>query len=83
MYKTVLLPEGYCYLEIPHKFKTALRITALRITSYTLEIETGRHINVNMEDRLCKLYGNSNLYCVESEYHVLMECFVYDDLRRK
>jgi hypothetical protein len=81
MYKTVLLPEGYLYLEIPHKFKTAL--AKLRTTSHTLEIETGRHKNVNMEDRLCKLCGNSNLYFIESEYHVFMECSVYDDLRKK
>ena len=64
-------------ITIP-KFRNAL--TKLRVSAHNLAIETGRHIGLDETDRKCKL---CTLNAVESEYHFLLVCPLYSDLRSK
>ena len=50
--------------------------TRLRTSSHFLEIERGRYVNKNECDRLCAVCG-----VVENEFHFIMVCPVYNDLR--
>ena len=53
-----------------------------RTGSHCLEIEVGRHKNINEEDRLCKFCGiYNNAIVIEDEYHVLFHCSAYTDIR--
>ena len=50
--------------------------TRLRTSSHFLEIERGRYVNKNECDRLCSLCKT-----VENEFHFVMVCPLYEDLR--
>ena len=50
--------------------------TRLRTNSHFLEIERGRYVNKNECDRLCSLCKT-----VENEFHFVMVCPLYEDLR--
>ena len=52
----------------------------MRLSSHSLEIETGRYNGTDRMHRLCKLC-NQNV--VESEYHFLLCCTKYTDIRNK
>ena len=77
--KSQLNPEPYLTLCIPFKIRSA--IAKFRISNNNLEIETGRHENLEVNGRLCKLCASVNMLNVEDEYHVLMVCPFYQDLR--
>jgi hypothetical protein len=79
LFKTNLNPEPYLTLSIPYKIRKA--IAKFRISNSKLEIEIGRHTNVELENRLCKLCLNVNSYHIEDEYHVIMICPFYQELR--
>ena len=55
-------------------------LTRFRCSSHNLEIETGRYNKIVRASRMCK-YCNMNL--VEDEFHFLLACPYYTDLRRK
>ena len=60
------------------KFRIAL--TKLRVSSHRLNVETGRWhrpIPIPYENRIC-----DNCGCMENEYHFVMECSMYEELRR-
>ena len=44
-----------------------------------LEIETGKFLGLNVEDRLCQVCDQN---AVENEIHFLLHCTLYDELRR-
>ena len=77
--------ENYLDIKNPKKYL----LTKYRLSNHCLRIETGRHervFNVSgksdplpRQDRLC-LY--CNLDSVESEVHFLLECPLYDGLRK-
>ena len=50
----------------------------LRISAHQLMIEKGRHFNIKPEDRICKLCDSND---VEDEFHFVMKCSFYNDLR--
>ena len=70
-----------CYLEcdLPCHFRVAM--SKLLLSSHTLLIETGRwhrpH-SIPREDRTCNICNK-----LEDEYHFIIECPLYTDLRRK
>ena len=51
-----------------------------RLSSHHLAIELGRHLNIPRENRLCP-YCNQNM--VENEYHFLLTCTKYYELRKQ
>lgn len=71
--------EFYLTLCIPRRLKTVL--AKFRTGNHNLEIEIGRHDNLNTEDRLCKYCGSNNNVVVEDEYHVLFHCPAYKESR--
>lgn len=78
LFKHDLELEKYLQLPIPIKYKTAL--AKFRISAHSLSIETGRYDNTPRENRLCRL---CNLRQVENEYHFLIVCPQYRELRIK
>ena len=55
-------------------------LSRFRLSSHSLEIETGRYNNISRENRKCNLCSQNT---VESEYHFLLCCTVYSELRNK
>jgi hypothetical protein len=64
--------------SIDKKFKIAL--TRFRLSSHNLEIERGRYNNVIRSERICQF---CNLNVVENEYHFLLTCPLYSNIRKK
>ena len=67
---------------MPRKVKK--QYARFRLVNHNLQIEKGRHTNLCREDRLC-LFCNrvSNSKVVECDYHLCMECLLYDDMRKQ
>jgi hypothetical protein len=72
--------ELYLTLNLPRRLLTTF--ARFRTGSHNLQIEVGRRYNLAREDRLCKFCGeNENINVVEDEYHVLLECSCFSDIR--
>lgn len=54
-------------------------IAKIRLSSHSLNIETGRHRNIDRSQRKCTL---CNLNDLEDEYHFILICPVYSELRK-
>ena len=68
------------YLEILKIQKYRNSICKLRVSSHRLEIETGRWAKPNeipLENRLCMICN-----VLEDEFHFVLECSLYKDLRK-
>ena len=73
--KTQHCLESYLdILKIP-KFRNAL--SSFRISCHMLEIEKGRHRDIDRLLRKCRFCPN----CIEDEYQFLLVCKQYEDLR--
>ena len=66
-------------LNYANKLKRSL-IAQFRSGTFPLQIEIGRHRNINVNDRLCCI---CNLNAVEDEFHVIRICPEYDTIRQK
>ena len=75
--KTEFKLEPHLYLVKNSKHRNA--ISKLRASSHTLEIERGRFTRpvTEIQQRLCNICK-----VVEDEQHFLLDCPLYDDLRR-
>ena len=69
--------ENYLAEIKERKYKIAL--TRFRTSSHTLEIERGRYNNIEPENRFCIFCTNRH---IENEYHFLLICPIYSELRR-
>ena len=54
-------------------------ICKLRLSSHCLCIETGRYKNVPLERRICSMCKSD----VEDEYHFMLKCPAYNNLRKR
>ena len=70
--------EPYLVFISDRKYKIAL--SRFRLSSHKLEIERGRHRDINRDERKCKM---CTLNVIENENHFLLVCPKYYDLRRK
>lgn len=68
------------YLDSIHENKYRVALTRFRTSSHNLFIETGRYDNTLREDRICK---SCNMRKIENEYHFLLVCPHYRELRIK
>ena len=68
------------YLECVSNKTTRIQLSRFRLCSHSLEIECGRYNRVARNDRKCKLCNQNT---VESEYHFMLCCPVYSELRSK
>ena len=68
------------YLDTIHDKKFKIALKKFRLSSHDLAIERGRFENIPRDERICR-YCNLNM--IENEYHFLLVCSLYRDLRRK
>ena len=70
------------YLTCVNNTKHRIALTRLRCSAHRLHIEEGRfrNRNTNRNDRLC---NKCNMQAIENEYHFLMTCPFYRDIRRE
>ena len=77
-FKSLLEPEKYLHLNCS---RNVLQIFAcFRCSVLPLAIEEGRRQNIDPLARLCKLCSRES---VEDEYHFLLVCPLYDNLRKE
>ena len=53
-------------------------LSKLRLSAHSLNIEKGRYNNTNRRDRICTLCNSSD---IEDEFHFILKCPIYNDLR--
>ena len=80
LFKTNLFVENYLLLHIPRRLRVAL--AKFRVGNRDLKIEKGIYVRVPVDDRFCKLCLTLNENHIEEEYHVLLKCPFYEDLRK-
>ena len=80
LYRQIKLHFSYeSYLDIlPHNIRTFL--TRIRVSSHTLRVHTGRYSRIDRNERYC-LY--CDLHDIEDEYHFVVICPLYTDLRKQ
>lgn len=76
-FKSSYKTETYLQLNITKKERSHL--AQFRCAVLPLKIETGRFSGLAVEDRLCQVCDQ---HAVESEIHLLLNCNVYNDLRK-
>lgn len=77
-YKQHFELEPYLHKLYIDKYRIAL--TKFRLSSHNLQIEKGRHEGIARNDRICQ---NCTMGVIENEYHFLLACPKYYDLRNK
>ena len=77
IFKHDFVLENYLNLTIENKYKVAL--SRFRTSSHDLFVETGRYDNVPRDQRLCK---SCNMNRIEDEFHFLLVCPKYRELRK-
>ena len=68
------------YLDFTVESKFRIALSRFRISSYDLFIERGSYENLHRNKRICKFCNSQS---VESEYHFLLVCPYYAELRNK
>ena len=68
------------YLDRPDNYIHKPYISKMRISAHNLNIETGRFYNLDRHERVCSM---CNLNVVEDEYHFILQCEKYIDVRRR
>ena len=81
LFKSSLTVEHYLLHVNQLIFRQAL--SKFRCSCHSLMIEKGRHLNMDYEDRLCSYCYRCGINEVENEYHFLLVCGAYTNLRSK
>ena len=68
------------FVECISNDKLRSELADSRLSAHNLYIRKGRHINVSRENRICRLCLMS---MVESEFHFLLLCSCYSNMRRE
>ena len=66
------------YLLKVHNRKNRNALAKLRLSSHSLMIESGRHNGIARENRRCSLCNEND---IEDEYHFVLICPTYNELR--
>ena len=77
-FKSLLNPEKYLYTV--NNYFIRKQLTKFRISNHKLMVEEGRYRGIDFADRRC-IYCDMN--CIENECHFLLECPLYEEIRRK
>ena len=80
-YSSVAIFQLQPYLEKINVVKFQKAVSRLRVASHRLEIEAGRWARPNripINDRICRVCN-----MLEDEYHFVIECRLYEELRNK
>ena len=78
LFKNIIHTE--LYLSCLNVKKYRICLSRFRCSCHELQIEKGRYVNIPREQRICKL---CNLNVTEDEYHFLLVCPIYNNLRKK
>ena len=79
-FKSLLTPEKYLSIDLPFKIRRAL--ARFRCSNHKLNIELGRHYNVQRDDRIClHCFTHLNVQVIENECHAFFECPQYEGIR--
>ncbi|MCG8044707.1 MAG: endonuclease/exonuclease/phosphatase family protein [Candidatus Thiodiazotropha taylori] len=78
-FKTQLDVEKYLFVDLSFNCRRAL--ANFRCSSHNLQIEKGRHLNIEREYRFCTFCRERCVYVVEDIFHFFMVCPLYHDLR--
>ena len=68
------------YLRQPLDVRYLKEITKIRICAHKINLEFGRHRNVERSERKCTF---CNLNEIEDEYHFILQCPLYNEIRMK
>ena len=68
------------YIDAIKQTKYRFALSRLRLSSHSLAIETGRYTGIPRSERICTF---CNMNVVENEFHFLLSCPHYINLRRK
>ena len=80
-FKSQMEPEKYLTHLNVRKYRGAL--AKFRCSSHRLAIESGRYENILLEDRICLFCKELNKTVIEDEYHFLLFCPTFQDIREK
>ena len=75
---TTFCIQNYLTKCLPVNLRKA--ITKMRCSSHKLMIEKGRYLNLERNQRVCSM---CNLNDIEDEFHFILRCPAYYDLRKK
>ena len=56
-------------------------LARFRCSNHKLAIEEGRHNAINLENRLCKFCDSIQVCVIEDEFHFLLICPLFNELR--
>lgn len=68
------------YLDVIKEKKYLFALCRLRVSAHSLLIETGRHMNIPRENRICK---NCTMNVIENEFHFILVCPRFREIRKK
>ena len=80
-FKSELTVEKYLISDIA--VIQRISMAKLRCSSHKLKIQLGRQDDVPIADRLCLFCKSHNINVVEDEYHFMVTCPCFHDLRSK
>ena len=81
-FKSLLNVEKYLLLDIPFVYKRSF--SKFRCSNHKLTIETGRHINIPREQRICNYcLNNRNVSVIDCEFHAFFHCHKYNEVREQ
>ena len=72
--------ESEKYLEVIYDKKFRSALSRFRLSSHQLMIEKGRYNNIPVDERICRF---CNMNQLENEYHFLLICPLYHNLRKR
>ena len=81
LYKSSLVTEEYLLVNMHWKHRAAL--VRFRCVNHKLAIERGRVLRQERNTRICKYCMNRGIYIVEDEFHVLLVCTLFYEIRVK
>lgn len=77
-FNTTFQVQFYVNINLPGHLSRIL--ARLRCSAHELKVETGRHNGIPREQRICTLCSNNQ---VEDEFHLVLQCPIYADLRHR
>ena len=78
--------ESAKYLDVLREKKCISIMAKFRCSNHTLAIETGRHsiVSIPRDERICKYCKCvQNITVIENEFHFVMVCPAYNDMRQQ
>ena len=80
-FKSVLDVESYISFDTPYEFRATCIIAKFRSSGHKLMIEMGRHDDIDVQFRFCRICITDNTHIMEDEYHFFFECTAYQYIR--